>query len=369
MQLHRDPEPWLLPVGTKTNRVPELISRSLPMRRICEQLQQAAEARLILIEGEAGTGKQLLARHIRWLSPAPGTLTVEEAATLSFRENGVPALPHGEPSVRARSTSEHSPNQLLERAVERSAQGVLLLRGIDQLNTEQQSHLLRFIRTFETAATLGNSDSEAFPFQVICTTCEPLRTRVLNGKFLAELYYRLSAVCLSLPPLRERKEDIPGLARLFIESFARERRKPLQGLGPGALAVLLHHRWPGNVRELESVIRAACFAAEGQWLRPIDLVILPLENTPPPTEASAIPEDLSLDGVLRRHVQRVLKLNDGNKARAAAQLGISRSTLYRMLESDSAALLPESTTGVSAHREGVAEVELTSDSNDLGSAV
>jgi DNA-binding NtrC family response regulator len=94
------------------------------------------------------------------------------------------------------------------------------------------------------------------------------------------------------------------------------------------------------VREFESVIRAACLAAEGQWLRPIDLVILPLETLNPGQNEPMLPQDFSLNGVLRRHVQRVLKACAGNKARAATRLGISRSTLYRMLEADSDTSLP-----------------------------
>ena len=193
-------------------------------------------------------------------------------------------------------------------------------------------HLLRFVRSFETSIVLANASTGPLPFQVICTSRQSLRAKVLAGRFLPELYYRLSAVCFGLPALHERKEDIPGLARVFIEACSRERRQPLQGLGPGALSILLHHRWPGNVRELESVIRSAAFSTEGQWIRPIDLVILPLENVQQAPPEPSIAPDLNLDGVLRRHVRHVLKTCDGNKARAATQLGISRSTLYRMLE-------------------------------------
>jgi DNA-binding NtrC family response regulator len=289
------------------------------MRRIGERLPQICGARLILIEGEAGTGKQLISRELYKLGPPERNLIAEEASSV-FGENAV--LP---------SAVQTSP---LAHAVERAAGGLLLIRGVGELAISEQGQLLRFIRSLETAASIGAASLRPSPFQVICTARQPLRARVLAGRFLPELYYRLSAVCLSVPPLRERKEDVPGLAQLFIENFSRESGKVLQGLGPGALAVLLRHSWPGNVRELESVIRAACFAAEGQWLRPIDLVILPLETAVAPANDHSLPQDLTLDGVLRRHVQRVLRLCSGNKARAAARLGISRSTLYRMLESD-----------------------------------
>jgi DNA-binding NtrC family response regulator len=321
MHSNRETEYWSTALGTRESELPEFISRSLAMRRIGEQLPQAAGARLILLEGEAGSGKQLLARHIRALSPASGSFAVGEAA--NFFGRGAQTGPDS-----------------LASAVERSVQGLLLLRGIDELTTAQQAELIRFIRAFETEFSLGNTSSQQFPSQIVCTVRQSLRSSVLAGKFLPELYYRLSAVCLAVPPLRERKEDLPGLARIFIETCARERRKPLQGLGPGCLSVLLHHRWPGNVREFESVIRSACFAAEGQWLRPIDLVILPLESVQHKVGDPPLPQDLKLDGVLRRHVQRVLKACDGNKAQAALRLGISRSTLYRMLDSADDASLP-----------------------------
>ena len=305
--------------------LPPLISRSLPMHRICEQVPQLAQARLILIEGETGTGKQLLTRHVRSLRPSPGSFVAEEATSLFGGDENATVASRGGP---------------LAGALERAANGTLLLRGIDELSSVRQTQLLRFIRSFETTLALGNLGAAPSPFQIVCTARQSLRAMVLAGKFLPELYYRLSAICFSLPPLRERKEDLPGLVQLFIDTFSRERQRSLQGLGPGALAVLLRHRWPGNVRELESVIRAACLSAEGQWLRPIDLIILPLEALQPATSESALPQDFSLHGVLRRHVRRVLKACAGNKARAAARLGISRSTLYRMLEADSDTLLP-----------------------------
>jgi DNA-binding NtrC family response regulator len=193
---------------------------------------------------------------------------------------------------------------------------------------------LRYIRSFETALSGEKAGVLPSPSQVICTSRKPLRTQVLAGAFLPEIYYRLNAVSFSLPALRDRKEDIPSLAQMFIDAVSREQQRPLQGLGPGSLQILLRHLWPGNVRELESVIRAACLSGEGQWLRPIDLVILPLEPAGTKSGEPAIPENYTLDGVIRRHILQVLKACDGNKARAASKLGISRSTLYRMLETD-----------------------------------
>jgi DNA-binding NtrC family response regulator len=320
MQPNREASRWAPPRRPVAGPLPELVSRSLAMRRVCEQLHQVGpRVRLALIEGEAGTGKHLLARHIQARHASPGILVAEEAASLFCAE--------------VSPNSELRPEPL-RAAVRRAADGILLLRNIDELGAEPQGQLLRYIRSFETLLSAEKPGLQPSPSQVICTARKPLRTQVLAGTFLPEIYYRLSAVSFSLPALRDRKEDIPSLAQMFIDAVSREQQRPLQGLGPGSLPVLLRHLWPGNVRELESVIRAACLSGEGQWLRPIDLVILPLEPAGAKDGEPAIPENYTLDGVIRRHILQVLKACDGNKARAASKLGISRSTLYRMLETD-----------------------------------
>jgi DNA-binding NtrC family response regulator len=321
MPPNREPGRWAPTHRTPAGPLPELVSRSLAMRRVCEQLQQVGpRVRLALIEGETGTGKHLLARHIQLRHASPGMLVAEEAAGLFLPDTGA-------------TTGELRPEPL-RAAVRRAADGVLLIRNIDELTAEAQVQLLRYIRSFETSLATEKQGPLNSPAQVICTARKPLRSQVLAASFLPEIYYRLSAVSFSLPALRDRKEDIPALAQMFIDSASREQQRPFQGLGPGSLPVLLRHTWPGNVRELESVIRAACLSGEGQWLRPIDLVILPLEPAGNKDGGPALPENYTLDGVIRRHILVVLKACDGNKARAAAKLGISRSTLYRMLESD-----------------------------------
>jgi DNA-binding NtrC family response regulator len=320
IQPNRELNSWTPTRRPPGGTLPELVSRSLAMRRVCEQLQQVGpRVRLALIEGEAGTGKHLLARHIQARHASPGVLVTEEAAALFSAESSPP--------------SELRP-EALRAAIRRAADGVLLLRNIDELGADPQVQLLRYIRSFETALSNEKPGALPSPSQVICTARKPLRTHVLSGGFLPEIYYRLSAVCFTLPALRDRKEDIPALAQMFIDTVSREQQRPLQGLGPGSLPILLRHLWPGNVRELESVIRAACLSGEGQWLRPIDLVILPLEPAGSREGEPALPENFTLDGVIRRHILQVLKVCDGNKARAASRLGISRSTLYRMLETD-----------------------------------
>ena len=322
MQPNREINNWTPARRPLASPLPELVSRSLAIRRICEQLQQVGpRVRLALIEGESGTGKHLLARHIQGRHNAPGLLVAEEASSLFPAETTAPG------EIRP---------EALRTAIRRAGDGMLLIRNIDDLGPEPQAQLLRYIRSFEASLTAEKSGALPAPAQVICTSRKPLRSEVLTGGFLPEIYYRLSAISFSLPALRDRKEDIPALAQMFIDAVSREQQRPLQGLGPGSLSLLLRHLWPGNVRELESVIRAACMSSEGQWLRPIDLVILPLDPAGTRDGEPPLPENYSLDGVIRRHILQVLKACEGNKARAASRLGISRSTLYRMLESDAA---------------------------------
>jgi DNA-binding NtrC family response regulator len=318
LQSNREQGRWTPTRRPPGSLLPELVSRSLAMRRVCEQLQQIGpRVRLALIEGEAGTGKHLLARHIQARHASPGLLVAEEATSLF--------LPESSGELRS---------EPLRAAVRRAAEGVLLIRNIDELAAEPQAQLLRYIRSFETSLSVDKQGASGTPAQLICTARKPLRTQVLATAFLPEIYYRLSAVSFALPALRDRKEDIPALVQMFIDAVSREQQRPLQGLGPGSLPILLRHLWPGNVRELESVVRAACLSTEAQWLRPIDLVILPLEPPGSKEGEPALPENFTLDGVIRRHILQVLKVCDGNKARAASKLGISRSTLYRMLEAD-----------------------------------
>ena len=168
MQPGREPSRWAAPSRPPGSPLPEIVSRSLAMRRVCEQLHQVGpRVRLALIEGEAGTGKHLLARHIQARHASPGILVAEEASALFCGE--VP--PHAE--LRP---------EPLRAAVRRAADGILLLRNIDELSAEPQGQLLRYIRSFETALSAEKPGLLPSPSQVICTSRKPLRTQVLTKR-------------------------------------------------------------------------------------------------------------------------------------------------------------------------------------------
>jgi DNA-binding NtrC family response regulator len=152
---------------------------------------------------------------------------------------------------------------------------------------------------------------------------------VREGKFREDLYYRLAVVEIGLPPLTDRREDLPLLERYFVERFAAEYKKPIAGLTRKAQSRMAIYPWPGNIRELESVIGNACMMADGKFL---DISDLPDRIRDPSSEQSPTDEaSFSLEEVQRRHVMRVLERVGGNKAQAAEILGVGRATIYQLL--------------------------------------
>ncbi len=282
-----------------------VIAISHAMRRLLVQVECAApHLRIATMEGEPGTGKTLLTSLLHQRGPASAHSMTKRDAREWLME------------ITAEPDSFQS--------------GMLYLEGIDMLTMEEQHILLRATKRIMEAVS-------SQPIQLIVSSSRPLRRLVAQGSFLPDLAYRLTAVRFAIPPLRERREEIGPLSQLFVNQFSQKYSKQVRGLGPGALSRLLTHPWPGNIRELSSVLEAACLEIEGQWIRAIDLPLTPAAATAISTETKPQPaEDLSLEGAVRRHVARVLALTRGNKLRAASLLGISRSTLYRMLAGDSA---------------------------------
>jgi DNA-binding NtrC family response regulator len=148
---------------------------------------------------------------------------------------------------------------------------------------------------------------------------------------MPDLAFRLTALRFAIPPLRQRREDIEPLAQDMLKRICRRYQQRPVALGPGAMAHLLQHNWPGNIRELASVLEAALLEAANGMIRAEDLLLSPETQATRPIQSPPRVEDLALDTIIHHHVQYVLDLNHGNKLRAARQLGISRSTLYRVL--------------------------------------
>jgi DNA-binding NtrC family response regulator len=308
-----------------------LIGRSPAMRQVIRQMQRVApHLTLALIEGEDGTGKTTAVRALHAAGPAADRPIVPCRAVHFFRG----ANPDSDPGWS---------REILHQA----HRGVLFLDRIHQLSRPQQELLDSFLHEWEDRLYLHESAASpagvapAGPAQILFSTSIELRGAdrpQISGcpaGFSDRLASKLCAIRFRLPPLRERREDIPLLAQLFVQRFAATYGKPVRGLGPGTIAPLLRHSWPGNVRELEQALVAACVQTESQWIRPIDLPPLLAGGTgrlPVAGESVADLDDtLNLDHAIRYHVSRVLERVRGNKLRAAQLLGISRSTLYRIL--------------------------------------
>jgi DNA-binding NtrC family response regulator len=315
-----DPDP-----GQRANwSLGPMAGRSLLMQRLFSQMRHTARhLRIATLEGESGAGKLLAARTLHEFGPAPQSPFIPCVAAQFFESQPalalVPARPLAKPEFAA------SP------ALKQSSGGTLILTRVDELSSAQQSRLLELLQWIDHQHILRSLDS--IPHQILCLSGQPLRKLAATGTLRPDLANRLTAIRFTLPPLRERREDIPLLADLFAQQFSAKHGKPVRGLGPQTLPRLLQHTWPGNVRELESVIHAAALSCQGQWIRPIDLPALAaVAAAPQPQNHNSAPDDdPNLDRAILRHIQHVLVRVDGNKLRAAKMLGISRSTLYRLL--------------------------------------
>ena len=280
---------------------PQVVGVSAAWRKLMMQAEMAApHVQVAAIEGEHGTGKQTLARHLFTRSPLAGT-------TFQRRD------------AREWLVTDADPNTL---------SGFTYLDRVDLLAPPGQGLLLGVLK--------GMQDRPPGRAVVLASSQTPLRQMAGQGLLLPDLAFRLSAVRFSIPPLRLRREDIAPLAQALLDRICvRYQQRPVT-LGPGALARLLQHAWPGNVRELASVLETALLEAVNGVIRPDDLSLPNSQDAAAPDlQAVSAAGDLTLDGVIRHHVQYVLDLNRGNKLRAARQLQISRSTLYRILGNES----------------------------------
>ncbi|HEY4381086.1 MAG TPA: sigma 54-interacting transcriptional regulator [Acidobacteriaceae bacterium] len=282
-----------------------LLGESAAVQRLRSQIQRIAPYfRVALIHGETGSGKQMVARALHAHSPgAERPFVMAQASDL------------GEPACAAVGES------LLELA----RGGTLYLAGVGELSSGQQEFLLRLL--------LAYSDGRGTGVRIVASSGRDLRMLAAMGEFRPDLYARLSAVEIVVPPLRQRVDDIPALAARLLRRLAEETREAPKVLAKAAVAELKERTWPGNLRELERVVaRAAAFADAG-WIEPRHLLAA-LE----PAEVKPVAEKMEgLQEVMMRHVLDVLTRCRGNKVRAAQVLGISRSTLYRMLGARAAA--------------------------------
>ena len=300
------------------------VGESPAARRVLDLVGRVASSRIsVLITGESGTGKELVARMIHARSDRaeqpfvaincaaiPETLLESELFGI---ERGVAT------GVEARSGRFEGANG-----------GTLFLDEIGDMPIALQAKLLRVLQEREIER-VGGRRRIPIDVRVLAATHANLPARIARGEFREDLYYRLRVVEIALPPLRERREDIPRLVRHFLERFAVRERRDAPILEREAYAALLTHEFSGNIRELENLLEGAAALSQGGIVRREDLQWLPpATRSAVGLEPSGSPEEpASLKALEDRHIERVLRIAGGNKSRAARLLGISRRTLYR----------------------------------------
>ncbi|MBI2114686.1 MAG: sigma-54-dependent Fis family transcriptional regulator, partial [candidate division NC10 bacterium] len=303
-------------------RLHNLLGASPAMQAIFALIRQAAPSDAnVLITGESGTGKELVAKALHYNSPraerpfVPVNCAAVPASLLESELFG---------HVKGAFTGAVAARRGLFREAEG---GTLFLDEIGDMAPELQAKLLRVIED-RAVRPVGSDEAVPVDLRLVAATNKDLPTTIQEGQFREDLYYRLAVIPIHIPPLRERREDIPLLAEHFLRGSAASG-KAIRGLTPAAMAALLRHPWPGNARELENVVKRAVTLTVGEQITPEALL---LETSPAPAPATLLAQSArrpTLDELTGEYVALVLREVSGDKAKAAEILGISKRTLYR----------------------------------------
>jgi DNA-binding NtrC family response regulator len=298
-----------------------IVGHSPSIKRVLELIATVAPTETtVLITGESGTGKELVARAIHASSPR---------AYMPLVVVNCGALPEGtlESELFGHERGAFTGAQYRHKGkFELAHGGTLFLDEIAEVSPKIQVELLRVLEE-KKVTRLGGTQSVEADFRTVAATNKRLRDEVKAGRFREDLYYRLNVFHIELPPLRERRDDIPELAKAFVERLARAMNRREPELTKPALAALCAHDWPGNVRELANAIERAMVVRRDGPIRAEDLPILAAEGAPGPASSGR-----SLAEVERVHVERVLAECDWNISQAARLLDVDRATVYHKIK-------------------------------------
>jgi len=296
----------------------ELIGKAPSMKKVCELIEMVAPTdATVLITGESGTGKEVVARAIHAASPRrfmPMVTIHCGALTETLLESELFGHEKG-----AFTGAQYRKKGKFEVA----DGGTVFLDEISDISLKTQTDLLRVLQEKEIVRVGGNLPVKV-DFRCVAATNKNLEGLVKAGTFRPDLYYRLHIFCIELPPLRERREDIPLLMAHFLTKFCMMTSRPVPRVSAEVLQVLMSHEWPGNVRELENAIERALVVCRGPEIRPADFSFQ-FQDGPPPSGRT-------LEDVERVHIERVLRETEHNLSRAARILDIDRTTLYNKLK-------------------------------------
>ena len=300
--------------------LPDFIAESPSMQAVRESIQRVAPSEAsVLITGEHGTGKEVVASLLHAWSKRPNRpLVTMNAGGLSEGVAESELFGHVKGAFTDARTDRTGCFELAD-------EGTLFLDEIANMPVKLQAKLLRVLQTGEVQR-VGSSRTVFVDVRVISATNADLGLEIKEGRFREDLLYRLNTVEIRLPPLRERKEDIPPLAQHFLAHYRARYQKDITGFDRSAEQALVTHTWPGNVRELAHSIERGMLMATARTMSAGDLG---LQSAPAP---ALTPEDMTLDQAERVFIQKVLARHGGHVRKAADQLGMSRSALYRRLQ-------------------------------------
>src|SRR5262245_25297312 len=300
---------------------PQLIAESAAMRPVLQLVSRVGPSDAnVLIGGEHGTGKEVVAQTLHAVS------TRAHKPMITVNTGAVPeALFESELFGHVKGAFTDARTDRVGR-FELAEGGTLFLDEIANIPLSQQTKLLRVLETGEMER-VGSSKTRRVDVRVLSATNADLRQEVAERRFREDLFFRLNTIEIQLPPLRQRREDIPLLSIHFLRQYAQRYRKNIHDFDSAAMQLLLEHSWPGNVRALDHAIERAVLMAAGAQVRVADLAL-----RPPGRESSPRLEDMSLEEVETFLIRKVLSRFHGNVSQAADALGLSRSALYRRLE-------------------------------------
>jgi transcriptional regulator with GAF, ATPase, and Fis domain len=311
-----------------------LVGESQPLQKVKDIIARAAPTNAtILVRGESGVGKELVAQLVHEMSPRKdGPFLCVNCAALS------PTLLESELFGHEKGAFTGAIERKIGR-FEAAHGGTLMLDEVGEMTPEIQTKFLRVLET-RTIERIGSHKPIPVDVRIVSATNRDLEEAVQDGLFRSDLYFRLKVIQLNVPPLRDRSDDIPVLARHFLKRFSREIGRRLEGFTKEALEAMTNYAWPGNVRELKNVIERAVVLCGGAWITVDDLALDGLRLKREVLQADGTPyKPISLDDMEREHILSTLRHTRGNKSRTASILGIERSTLDRKLQKFS--LTPE----------------------------
>ncbi|MBK9128035.1 MAG: sigma 54-interacting transcriptional regulator [Phycisphaerales bacterium] len=304
------------------HRFGDIVGENAALRAVLKQVETVAPTEsTVLIQGETGTGKELFARAVHDLSPRKGR---------TFVKLNCAAIPTGllesELFGHEKGAFTGAIGQKIGR-FEVAHQGTLFLDEVGDIPLELQPKLLRVLQEHEFER-LGSTKTIRVDVRLVAATNRDLPEMIAAGRFRSDLYYRLNVFPITLPPLRERADDIPRLVRHFTQGFARRMGRRIETIPSSVMDALVHYPWPGNVRELQNVIERAVILSPGPTLQ---VPAADLHVAPEPAAATSAPDSLTLSDAEREHILRVLRDTNwvvGGPDGAAARLGMKRSTLH-----------------------------------------